>query len=398
MNAHANKLPFAQPLYVMLKPAGPACNLKCDYCYYLDKTDLYPDHKKFLMEDSLLEQFTQQYFASQTMQDVMFTWHGGEALLRNIDFYKKAISLQKQYGKGFNIDNSLQTNGVLLTDEWCRFFKEHNFLIGLSLDGPEHCHDKYRRYVNDKPSFNQVMKGLELLQKHGVEYNILSVVNNYNVDYPLECYNFFKSIGSQFVQYIPIVERTGNELAPYSVPAEKWGNYLISVFNEWIRKDVGRYYVQQFESTFLSWMGMNPAVCMFAKTCGHAAAMEFNGDLYSCDHFVYNNHKLGNIRNEPLTKMMYSQEQQKFGNAKFDTLPAKCKNCNYLFACYGECPKNRFIETDEQGKDLNYLCEGYYNFFEHAAPYMDYMKREFINQRPPTNVMKAIKSGIFRKY
>lgn len=397
MNSSFSTYPFSRPLYVMLKPAGPACNLKCDYCYYLQKTALYPDHKKYLMADDVLENFTRQYFASQTMREVMFTWHGGEALLRDIDFYRRALYYQQRYGKGFTVDNSIQTNGVLLTDEWCRFLKENNFLVGISLDGPEHCHDKYRRYTNDKPSFKEVMRGLSLLQKHNIEYNILSVVNDYNVDHPLECYNFFKQTGSSFVQYIPIVERIGNTVSGHSVSPDKWGNYLIAVFDEWVRKDVGRVFVQHFDSTLASWVGVAPSVCMFAKSCGHAAAMEFNGDLYSCDHFVYTNNKLGNIRTSNLTQMMYSQQQDKFGKAKFDTLPTKCLNCKFLFACYGECPKNRFEDTASGEQGLNYLCEGYYRYFEHVKPYMDFMKTELANQRSPMNVMKSIKAGYFRR-
>lgn len=379
----------------MLKPVGAVCNLRCKYCYYLEKKDLYPDSKNYIMSDDLLESFIEQYLNAQTMQEVMFTWHGGETLMRNRSFYQKALELQRKYGRGRQIANSIQTNGTLLTDDWCKFFKDNNFLVGISVDGPQHCHDVYRKTMNNRPSFYQVMRGLALLKKHDVEFNIMGVVNDYNVNFPLEFYNFFKSIDCRYIQFAGIVEKVDGDFAPWNVPSEKWGDFLIAIFDEWVKQDVGTFFIQYFDSTLANWMGVSPGICIQAKTCGHAGVMEFNGDVYSCDHFVYPEYKLGNINNRTLTEMMYSDEQIKFGNDKYDKLPSQCKNCKYLFACNGECPKNRIIKTDSGEEGLNYLCKGYYKFFDHVAPYMDFMKNELDNQRSPMNVMDAVKNGYF---
>ncbi|MDR1747177.1 MAG: anaerobic sulfatase-maturation protein [Tannerella sp.] len=382
--------PFAKPLYVMLKPVSAVCNLRCKYCYYLEKKDLYPNAENgYVMSDELLEEFICQYLESQTMPEVLFTWHGGETLMRNIGFYRRALELQRKYGRGRRIDNALQTNGTLLTDEWCRFFKENNFLIGISIDGPQHCHDIYRRDREGRPSFHKVMKGIALLKKHAVEFNVMGVVNDYNADYPLEFYHFFKELGCHYIQFAPIVETVDGQPAPWNVPARKWGEFLIAIFDEWVRQDVGTYYVQYFDATLANWAGEKPGVCTLAKTCGHAGVMEFNGDVYSCDHFVYPAYKLGNIRTHTLTEMMYSDRQLKFGADKHDALPQQCHDCNYLFACHGECPKNRIISTAAGERGLNCLCEGYYAFFDHVAPYMDYMKNELMHRRPPANIMKV---------
>lgn len=381
--------PFAKPLYVMLKPIGAACNLKCKYCYYLDTQDLY-QNINYKMTDELLEKFISQYMESQTMSPILFTWHGGEPLLRDISFYKKALSLQKKYGKGRPIDNSLQTNGTLLTDEWCQFFKENNFLIGISIDGPKVYHDRYRVTNNGQPTFNKVIEGIKLLQKHGVEYNIMGVVNDYNVDYPLDFYNFFKQIDSHYIQFAPIVETyPDGRITEWSVSPDKWGNFLITIFNEWVKNDVGSYFVQYFDSALANWMGMNPGTCIFAKQCGHAGVMEFNGDVYSCDHFVSPRYRLGNINDKTLTEMMYSKQQIDFGYDKIKGLASKCKQCQYLFACHGECPKNR-ISTTASNEKINYLCAGYFRFFKHIAPYMDFMKKELLAQRSPANIMKHL--------
>ena len=359
------------------------------------------------MSEQLLEKFIQEYLECQTMPQVLFTWHGGETLMRPISFYKKAIELQQKYARGRQIDNCIQTNGTLLTDEWCRFFKENNFLVGVSIDGPQEFHDEYRRNKQGLPSFYKVMKGIELLKKYQVEYNAMAVVNDYNVDYPLEFYNFFKEIDCHYIQFTPIVERIGQqangtlltapnnqseniELAPFSVDANKWGDFLCTIFDEWVKKDVGNFYIQLFDSTLANWVGEQPGVCSLARNCGHAGAMEFNGDLYACDHFVFPEYKLGNIHTQTLTEMMYSERQLRFGTDKHDKLPTQCKTCEYLFACNGECPKNRFSLTQTGEPGLNYLCKGYKKFFNHVAPAMDFMKKEFLAQRPPANVMKWI--------
>lgn len=398
--------PFSKPLYVMLKPVGALCNLACDYCYYLEKSKLYTQNPRHVMSDELLERFIKEYIESQTIPQIMFTWHGGETLMRPLSFYKRAIELQKQYGRGRHIDNSIQTNGTMLTDEWCQFFKENNFLVGISIDGPQDFHDEYRRNKMGAPSFHKVMQGINLLKKHGVQYNCMAVVNDYNADFPLEFYNFFKEIGCEFLQFAPIVERLKEDnasptslasandkeakLAPFSVSPEQWGNFLCTIFDEWVRNDVGKIFIQIFDSTLANWVDEQPGVCTMAKTCGHAGVMEFNGDVYSCDHFVFPEYKLGNIYTNPLASMMYSDKQLKFGVDKFDKLPSQCKECDVLFACNGECPKNRFNHDKYGEYGLNYLCEGFYKFFKHVTPYMDCMKKELLAKRPPSNVMKWV--------
>lgn len=403
--------PFARPLYVMLKPVGAHCNLACDYCYYLEKLNLYQDSSKHIMSDELLEKFIKEYIESQMMPDVLFTWHGGETLMRPLSFYKKALELQQKYAKGRRIDNCIQTNGTMLNDEWCKFFHDHQWLVGVSIDGPQEFHDEYRRNRQGQPSFIKVMKGIELLNKHQVEWNAMAVVNDFNADYPLDFYHFFKKIGCHYIQFTPIVERVFNhqdgrhlaaveegdeKMADFSITPEQWGHFTCTIFDEWVRNDVGDYYIQLFDSTLANWIGEQPGVCSLAKTCGHAGVMEYNGDVYSCDHFVFPQYKLGNIYTKTLVEMMYSDRQQAFGQAKYSSLPGQCKQCPYLFACNGECPKNRFCRTKDGESGLNYLCKGYFQFFSHVAPYMDFMKNELLNQRPPANIMQALKEGIIR--
>ena len=397
---------FARPMYVMLKPAGSLCNLRCKYCYYLEKDKLYKQCKNHVISDELLEKFIKEYIEAQTTPQVLFTWHGGETLMRPISFYKRALELQRIYGRGRQIDNCIQTNGTLLTDEWCQFFKDNNFLVGVSIDGPQEFHDEYRRTATNKPTFVKVMNGINLLNKHGVEWNALAVVNDYNADYPLEFYRFFKQIGCKYIQFSPIVERVvkredGLTLAPgmqggdagladFSITPEQWGNFLCTIFDEWVHNDVGEYFVQLFDATLANWVGQAPGVCILAEECGHAGVMEFNGDVYSCDHFVYPEHLLGNLHTKTITEMMYSDEQNKFAKMKKQMLPQQCKECKFLFACHGECPKNRFLNDKYGNYGLNYLCKGYRQFFEHVEPYMNFMKRELENHRAPANVMKQI--------
>ena len=400
---------FARPMYVMLKPAGSLCNLRCKYCYYLEKDKLYKQCKNHVISDELLEKFIKEYIEAQTTPQVLFTWHGGETLMRPISFYKRALELQRIYGRGRQIDNCIQTNGTLLTDEWCQFFKDNNFLVGVSIDGPQEFHDEYRRTATNKPTFVKVMNGMNginLLNKHGVEWNALAVVNDYNADYPLEFYRFFKQIGCKYIQFSPIVERVvkredGLTLAPgmqggdagladFSITPEQWGNFLCTIFDEWVHNDVGEYFVQLFDATLANWVGQAPGVCILAEECGHAGVMEFNGDVYSCDHFVYPEHLLGNLHTKTITEMMYSDQQNKFAKMKKQMLPQQCKECKFLFACHGECPKNRFLNDKYGNYGLNYLCKGYRQFFEHVEPYMNFMKRELENHRAPANVMKQI--------
>ena len=398
--------PFAKPLYVMLKPAGAHCNLACKYCYYLEKNKLYPTAQRHLMSDEMLEQFTREYIEAQTMSQVLFTWHGGEPLLRSIDFYRKALSLQQKYAGGRHIDNVIQTNGTLLTDEWCEFFAQNHWLVGISIDGPQPYHDHYRLTAAGKPSWKKVMQGIKLLKKHGVEWNAMAVVNAYNVNHPLEFYRFFKENGCQFLQFTPIVERlTRHEdgrtlasladkdeisLSEASVAPEQWGNFLCAILDEWVRKDVGKIFVEIFDCTLANWMGISPGICAYSKECGHAGVMEHNGDVYSCDHFVFPEYKLGNIRDHSLIDMLYGEQQQEFSRLKHSSLPRQCKECDMEFACHGECPKNRFMKDKYGDSGLNYLCPGYYHYYQHVAPYMDYMKQELMSQRPPSNIMKVV--------
>lgn len=398
--------PFAKPLYVMLKPAGAHCNLACKYCYYLEKNKLYPTAQRHLMSDEMLEQFTREYIEAQTMNQVLFTWHGGEPLLRSIDFYCKALSLQQKYAGGRRIDNVIQTNGTLLTDEWCEFFAQNHWLVGISIDGPQPDHDHYRLTAAGKPSWKKVMQGIKLLKKHGVEWNAMAVVNAYNANHPLEFYRFFKENGCQFLQFTPIVERlTRHEdgrtlasladkdeisLSEASVAPEQWGYFLCAIFDEWVRKDVGKIFVEIFDCTLANWMGISPGICAYSKECGHAGVMEHNGDVYSCDHFVFPEYKLGNIRDHSLIDMLYGEQQQEFSRLKHSSLPRQCKECDMEFACHGECPKNRFMKDKYGDSGLNYLCPGYYHYYQHVAPYMDYMKQELMSQRPPSNIMKVV--------
>ena len=397
--------PFSRPMYVMLKPAGSLCNLRCKYCYYLEKRKLYQQNPNNIISDHMLEKFIKEYIEAQSTPQVLFTWHGGETLMRPIAFYKRALELQRIYGRGRQIDNCIQTNGTLITDKWCEFFKENNFLVGVSIDGPQEFHDEYRRTSMGQPTFLKVMAGIKLLNKHKVEWNALAVVNDFNADYPLDFYNFFRDIECRYIQFSPIVERIvnrpdvltlapgmtpGGTLTDFSVTPEQWGNFLCTIFDEWVKTDVGTYFVQIFDSTLANWVGEQPGVCTLAKECGHAGVMEFNGDVYSCDHFVYPEYRLGNLATRTITEMMYSEQQNQFARLKHQLLPQQCRECQFEFACHGECPKNRFVDDCYGNPGLNYLCQGYHQFFSHVAPYMDFMKRELDAKRPPANIMNHL--------
>lgn len=394
---------YVRPLYVMAKPAGARCNLRCAYCYYLEKSNLYPTAPAQTMNDDLLERFIRDYIAAQPSAEVAFAWHGGETLLRSRDFYRRVIELQRRYGADRRIENSIQTNGTLLDDAWCAFFRENGWLVGISLDGPPEVHDRYRRDRQGGPTFEATMRGVRLLQKHGVEWNALAVVNRFNADDPVGFYRFFRSIGCRFLQFTPVVERilshddgrqlasaadTGAPLADFSVTPEQWGRFTCTLFDEWVMQDVGRIFVQLFDATLANWVGEAPGVCSLSKSCGHAGALEFNGDLYACDHFVFPEYRLGNILETPLTELMRGERQTAFGDAKLRSLPTQCRRCRYLFACNGECPRNRFERTRDGEPGLNYLCKGYQRFFRHVEPYMDFMRGELNRGRAPANVME----------
>ena len=374
-------IPFGSPLFVMLKPVGSRCNLACRYCYYLDKAR----HEE--MSDELLDEFIRQYLEAQTQPEVLFTWHGGEPLLRPISFYQKAMQMQQRYAHGRTIDNCLQTNGTLITKEWCQFFHDNHFLIGISIDGPQDMHDAYRQSPRQQSSWQQVMHAIDLLNQYDVMWNAMATVNHLTADEPQRFYRFFREIGCQFLQFTPVVERQHGKVADFSVSPRQWGNFLCGVFDEWVLQDIGNMYVQLFDATLANWVGEAPGLCSMSPLCGRCAAMESNGDVYSCDHFVFPEYLLGNIRTSTLTSLLYGECQQQFGRNKSETLSRQCRECPFLFACHGECPRNRFVDDCYGEPNHNYLCDGYRQFFEHVAQDMDFMKSELEAGRAPANLM-----------
>lgn len=398
-----NQLPFGTPFTVMAKPVGAACNLRCKYCYYLEKGKYYKKEESQLMRAETLELFIREYIASQPTEEVVFNWHGGEALIRPLEYYRKIVQLEKKYGEGRRISNTIQTNATLLTNEWCRFFQKEGWLVGVSIDGPKALHDKYRLNRKGEGTFDEVMEGIELLNRYRVDWNVLATVNSANADFPEETYKFLRSLGTPFLQFTPVVERIKRdgmlahqgdeeiELAEFSVKPEQWGKFICKVYDLWVKEDVGNIYVQLFDATLANKVGIPSPVCTMAKECGDGLAIEFNGDVYSCDHFVFPAYKIGNIHRDPFWRMVMNTQQKHFGAAKYETLPKKCRECEYLWGCHGECPRNRFIKTAEEGKKLNYLCEGYRMFFRHVNEDMEFMKGELAAGRPPANVMNREK-------
>lgn len=366
-------LTSSRPFHVLAKPIGPICNLDCEYCFYLKKEELYPGTSSFKMKDDVLEEFTRQYIAHQPphAKEINFAWQGGEPTLMGVDFFRRAIIWQKKYARpGMHILNSIQTNGTKLDDEWGRFLKENNFLVGLSIDGPGEIHDRFRPDKGGNGSFNQVMEGLRILKKYRVDFNTLTCVQSENADHPADIYNFLKSIGSTHMQFIPIVEPEDETLVSYrSVPPAKYGTFLNGVFDQWLSQgDVGKIFVQDFDTTLNIIYGLPSPICIHAEKCGRAVAIEHNGDIYSCDHYVDPEYHIGNVLNETLQHMLESGFQTKFGNDKKDSLPLYCRKCDFLNVCNGGCPKNRIIETPEGEPGLNYLCEGYKAFYSHTEP------------------------------
>jgi len=411
-----NEIRAGMPFHVMTKPAGPLCNLDCRYCFYLEKTKLYPESHVFKMNDRVLEAYIKDYIEAQPGPEVSFAWQGGEPTLAGINFFRKVVALQKLYGRGRRIDNAFQTNGTTLTDEWCQFFKEYNFLVGISIDGPERLHDAYRVDRRGRSTYRRVMRGIELCRKHRVPFNTLTVVNAANVDHPIEIYRFLRKIGSTFLQFIPLVERSagadskaiGLSLAhppnpaeapgdypepgvtEWSVPAGKLGDFYCAIFDHWIRRDVGRIYVQLFDGTLGKWLGVPGGSCVHAETCGRALAMEHNGDVFACDHYVYPRYKLGNIQNESLAGMAGSDAMRDFGEQKRSRLPRQCRECEFLFACNGDCPKHRFARTRDGEPGLSYLCPAYTRFFRHSAPAMRRMSMLYRAGRAPAEIMQTL--------
>ncbi len=394
---------------VMVKTAGPVCNLDCDYCYYLEKDALYPGKKfnlsSFRMNEEVLEKFIRDFITSQPQQTIEFVWHGGEPTLLGIEYFRKAITLQKKYAGEKEILNSFQTNGTLITDEWAEFLAENHFLCGLSIDGPKKFHDNHRRFPNGQGSWEKVVECARLFRKHGVEFNTMSVVNASNSKEPATVYEFLKSIGSRFMQFTPIAERIALDPAnPLSivdnrynkatavmeenVSATDWGNFLCRIFDIWVKNDVGTYFVNYFDNTLAAYAGQYPSLCSMAPYCGCSLAVEHNGDVYTCDHFVFEDYKLGNIFEKNIAEMAKSDQQLFFEQRKQDTLSRQCRNCPFIKACGGDCPKNRFVKN-EDGESVSCLCEGFRMFFNHTRKHFEFMANELRHQRPPANVMKA---------
>lgn len=387
--------------HLLAKPTGAICNLDCQYCFFLSKEQLYPG-SKFRMSDELLETYIQQLLASHQTSEVTVAWQGGEPTLMGLEFFQRSIALVEKHKKqGQNITHTLQTNGTKLDDDWGGFLKQHNFLIGLSVDGPQPLHDTYRVDKRSRGSFEQVMQGWKILKNHQIDFNILCTVNAANGDQPLEVYRFFRDqLGAEFIQFIPIIERvnedgstliqSGNQVTERSVKPQQFGQFLIGVFDEWVRRDVGKVFIQHFDAALANWVGVQPGVCIFAKTCGTALALEHNGDLYSCDHFVEPSYKLGNIQETQMIELIASEQQWQFGQAKFDTLPQYCHSCEVRFACNGGCPKNRFITTPTGEAGLNYLCAGYKAFFTHIDQPMRMMAELLCQGRYADEVMALL--------
>ncbi len=396
--------------HVMTKPVGPICNLDCRYCFYLEKERMFPAGQSFRMSDAVLETYVRRYITEQASGEIHFAWQGGEPTILGIEFFRKVLSLQRKYAAGKTVLNAIQTNGTLLDDSWGTFLAENGFLVGLSVDGPRGLHDRYRVDKGGRPTFDKVMEGLSVLQKHGVEFNTLTVVHRANALHPLEVYRFLREIGSRFIQFIPLVERPvdpaknprgldlappppggaashGVHVTPWSVCADDYGDFLVRVFDEWVRYDVGKVFVQLFDVALGNWIGRGSSLCVFAESCGRALALEHNGDVYSCDHYVYPEHKLGNLMNQSLGAMVASTAQTKFGGSKKETLPRYCRECEVRFACNGECPKHRFAFTPDGEAGLNYLCPAYKRFFKHIDPYMRFMGRLLDEGLPPSEIM-----------
>jgi uncharacterized protein len=394
----------------MAKPIGPICNLDCTYCYYLEKEKLFPKGENFRMSPEVLESYIRQYIGAQETPEITFAWQGGEPTLLGVDYFRKVVELEKKYAGGRPVHNALQTNGTRLDREWCQFFRANGFLIGLSIDGPRELHDTYRVDKGRKPTFDRVMAGLTLLKKHGVEFNTLTVVNASNVKHPLKVYDFLRETGSGYIQFIPLVERLaadgavgldfaeppepGQAASPvtrWSVPAEGYGDFLVTIFDRWVRCDVGRVFVQIFDVSLGIWSGAGASLCVFLEDCGRALAIEHNGDVFSCDHFVYPKYRLGNVMNDSLGEMVNSGRQSEFGSAKSATLPEYCRRCDVRFACNGECPKHRFAKTPDGEEGLNYLCPSYKKFFRHVDPAMKQMTALLRVGRAPAEIMSMVR-------
>lgn len=370
---------------MMFKPVGSACNLGCSYCYYLDKASLFDEH--YPLQFDLLEKVIREYIELNDAEQIVFDWHGGEPLLLGLDYFKEIVRLQNKYRGNKHIYNTIQTNATLLDDDFAIFFKENNFLVGVSVDGPQDIHDKYRKYKGGQPTFLKVMRGVELLHRYAVDFNTLTTISKAGEGRGLEVYQFMKNIGSRYMQFMPVLEYVNaiskniaspeddnSSLAEWSVNPMEYGKFMCDIFDYWVKNDVGLYFVNLFDSTLANYCGMNPGTCVYSETCGANAVMERNGDIYPCDHFVYSKYKLGNVKDMSLQEIMLSEKSRRFGIDKRNMLPSQCIRCKFYFACHGECPKHRFTKTEQNEVRINSLCEGLYHFFSHVNPYMQKMK------------------------
>jgi len=407
-------------IHVVAKPIGPVCNLNCDYCFYLEKQSLFGPEEQYRMPYEVLASFIANYINSQPTPVVEFVWQGGEPTLLGLDFFKRVIELQQPFVGLKTISNSLQTNGTLLNDEWCEFLKEHSFMVGISLDGPQEIHDRYRRDRSGKGTFDRVMQGLRLLQEHGVEYNVLASVARETAKHPLKVYRFLKDAGIEFIQFAPIVERLPDarskelglrfagpaaldreeeqtEVTPWTVIPAEYGDFLIEVYEEWVRNDVGTTFVMNFEWVLNAWISNPSPVCVHARQCGGSLVLEHNGDIYSCDHFVYPEYRLGNVLNDALEVLAEKSRQAGFGITKETGLPLQCRECEVLAACQGGCPKHRFAQTLSSEPGLHYICAGYRKFFRHIRKYLRAITQLLENDLPVSLVMEAVKGPLVIK-
>jgi len=420
----------APPFQMIAKPVGPLCNLACSYCFYLEKEQqlepLVNAEGSWIMPDEVLKSYIQQKLTSSNSVEEYFLWQGGEPTLLGVEYFRRIVALQQKYAAQKRVKNALQTNGILLDDTWCSFLKEHEFLVGISLDGPRELHNKYRVDKQGQPSFDQVMETITRLKSHQVTFNTLTTVHSGNSAYPLEIYQFLKSLDPAVMQFIPVVERTAlrppadfgsqdlvdsteksdrtnipqdhsrTALNEWSVNSVAYGRFLNAIFDVWVQQDVGQQFIQNFDVSLEAWCGRPSSICVFSETCGRDPVIEHNGDLYACDHYVYPEYKFANILKTTLLEFIQSPEQRHFGSAKKDTLPQTCLACNFRFACHGGCPKHRFIKAPDGEPGLNYLCAGYQEYFKHIEPYMQFMADELRHQRPPTNVMAWAKDIVNR--
>ena len=396
----AARISGPQAFNLMIKPAGSACNMACRYCYYLDKSEIYAG-KEPVMSPEMLETVIREYIRANDVPEVQFNWHGGEPLVLGPAFFRKAVELERKYADGKTIFNTIQTNGTLITPEWAAFFAENRFLVGISIDGPRSVHDRYRLDKGGAPTFDRVMKGLECLKAAGAEFNTMSAVSKAGEGRGLEIYKFLKAAGSRYMQFMPVYEHVldgrivppstpGSTPGKWSVSAAGFGEFLCEIFDYWVRHDVGKVFVGQFDAALSSWCGAPPGICVFNRTCGGNSVIEHNGDVYSCDHFVYPRYRLGNIATDDLRAMMSSDAQIRFGMDKRDSLPQKCLDCRYLFACNGECPKHRFGLTPAGEPGLNTLCEAYLRFYSHTEQYFARMRDLLLSGSAPADIMAEI--------